>query len=463
MKKMRKNQIFSLVLLILLAYRARSVTVDEVESVKREFDKEVKALEGQAELKKLKDSNSKKDNDLAVQEVVSDLLKHGIENSLNTLNKDAEAKAEEDREELKSLKDSNSKKANDPAIHEVVNDLIQHGIENSMKKLTNDADVDQEKAAFELLTELTKDEKMDENAFKREAMKQLEKLERKEAGKKRRKGKCKDRLGTKECKLRIRACDVPLLKVKMRYLCEASCGYCKNCEDVWPSAYCKFASKRCKKRRLKKDCEDTCRHCNKCEDNWPTGYCKIIAKHCKVPKQNQRMKKNCKATCGYCDKCEDTWPRDYCRAISNQCKVPTQRRRMKKNCKATCGYCKSKFPPACQNSPFGCCWDNVTKKNDKHGLNCPVCADKHIKLCKKLTGFCSNSKFMKQNCPRSCGFCRECENSKDKVSYEALCQSWLKKNFCNVLDIRFEYCKYTCNCVWPESLPDSEYVPITGK
>ena len=41
-------------------------------------------------------------------------------------------------------------------------------------------------------------------------------------------GKCKDRLGSKQCKLRIRACDLPKLKDKMRHLCEATCGYCSK-------------------------------------------------------------------------------------------------------------------------------------------------------------------------------------------------------------------------------------------
>ena len=52
------------------------------------------------------------------------------------------------------------------------------------------------------------------------------------------------------------------------------------------------------------------------------------------------------------------------------CLVEGYTDRMRKLCYKSCGYCKAPAPPSCSATEHGCCWDQVTTKQDRNGSNC---------------------------------------------------------------------------------------------
>lgn len=85
---------------------------------------------------------------------------------------------------------------------------------------------------------------------------------------------------------------------------------------------------------------------------------------------------------------------------------------MTQYCKKTCNFCEGRVstkPIKDCKSRFGCCWDGTPAPDPKYG-SCKKCADKYLNFCTKFINLCNsndrnNLKFMKTNCPVSCGYC----------------------------------------------------------
>ncbi|XP_065060283.1 uncharacterized protein LOC135687611 isoform X2 [Rhopilema esculentum] len=316
--------------------------------------------------------------------------------------------------ELKSMEKTVAAKKTvykDNQYEVVLSDLIQHDLQESLKHFTKDAGP--EETAMKMIRKLIDEEKSgyvdaDDKILDRLIAK--EKEEKQQVKKREMAFEALEKLKKKDIESQLKAMD-------------SKRGVVVNSVET------SFHGEDCNDER--KDCHNLVHYCEKEE------YQRVL-------------KRRCRYTCKFCHRCEDTLTKSMCRRLKGQCKVPLFIERMKEYCYDSCGYCKSKSPPACQTSSFGCCWNNVTKKENKLGTNCPVCADKYETLCKTFRDVCSKDnrpgKFMKENCPQTCGLCRECEAKVDKPGFEELCLKWKKEGYCHVLDVGVEYCAHTCHC-----------------
>lgn len=120
--------------------------------------------------------------------------------------------------------------------------------------------------------------------------------------------------------------------------------------------------------------------------------------------------------------CFDGYGEEQCRAWRPFGVCKKYPKLMRTACQFTCGWCnrsnggtyaselKKQFDqPACQRSPYGCCWDQETSARGPGGYGCPACQDNY-KFCQGFVRDCNSSQsknrdFMMRHCKHTCTYC----------------------------------------------------------
>ncbi|XP_065057059.1 uncharacterized protein ZK643.6-like [Rhopilema esculentum] len=146
-----------------------------------------------------------------------------------------------------------------------------------------------------------------------------------------------------------------------------------------------------------------------CYDRAGSRICKRLKGYCSS--HHIRLSQSCKKTCNYCNGvCIDVL-KDLCRKWVWYGACKAHPKVLKKLCKKSCGFCGASAPPkksACASSPFGCCWDKVTKALGPSGIGCRPCKNKY-RFCPRFYVDCiggHNKAFMERHCPVTCRMCR---------------------------------------------------------
>ncbi|XP_031553378.1 uncharacterized protein LOC116290480 [Actinia tenebrosa] len=121
--------------------------------------------------------------------------------------------------------------------------------------------------------------------------------------------------------------------------------------------------------------------------------------------------------------CSDILPH-YCKRLKVYlgplvCRTtnPSLRKLVTTKCLKTCGFCRQMYPIDCRFSQWGCCWDGLTPRDDRHGYTCPKCRDKFAHTCREFAHTCRefayycskpdtfSGGFLRMACPVTCGRC----------------------------------------------------------
>lgn len=235
-------------------------------------------------------------------------------------------------------------------------------------------------------------------------------------------------------------------KKAMATRCQKTCNLCPTCADTRTNcqSYKTFGWCERKQSEMAGVCPVTCNLCHMVKAK-PTPQAPCIDKHgerrCEKMERlgfcesRPLMKTECTKTCKMCPGistpkpktvtttltstrvpgCKDAYGRVRCEYYSHigWCDRYTK---IKNNCHDTC-VCNLKTtkaptrPQNCQESRFGCCWDNKTEKRDASGTACPDCNDdrRFVVLCRRFGGDCSGNgglaKSLRKHCARTCKLC----------------------------------------------------------
>lgn len=160
-------------------------------------------------------------------------------------------------------------------------------------------------------------------------------------------------------------------------------------------------------------------------------------------------------------KCNAWKSRGLCTSLSRRAQ-----RMMRKLCPETCNFCEPPSPEVCydgkQISKYGCCWDGITAATGPNGQGCPACENKKSgRFCSMRKDLCftkRNHKFLRENCPETCGYCKKasysckedsgvCENDCYDVEPQQLCERRKNKGYCTVEEWKnylLKNCPFTC-------------------
>lgn len=260
---------------------------------------------------------------------------------------------------------------------------------------------------------------------------------------------------TNVCKDRMKGCHIMLgrgfcvrNKEQMLTRCQKTCNLCPSCADQRDDCdkYHTFGWCERKQKDMAISCPKTCNLCHMvkptpkaqkvCIDQRSTVQCQKMARlgFCQ---SRPGMKTVCTKTCGLCggggetknqiptvppsrqrvtgSHCKDRYGRARCEYYS-QIGWCEKYERIKENCVDTCvcNYKKPKAKPVsknCNQSQYGCCWDNKTIKTDHAGSSCPACEDdrRFVILCQRFGGDCDGNaalaKSLRKHCSKTCRLC----------------------------------------------------------
>ncbi|XP_065055018.1 uncharacterized protein LOC135683636 isoform X2 [Rhopilema esculentum] len=137
--------------------------------------------------------------------------------------------------------------------------------------------------------------------------------------------------------------------------------------------------------------------------------------------------------------CTDAIDEEVCKSFERLCDVNSF---LKEKCRKTCKLCqKASVQPKCDESAYGCCWDNVTVAIGPQKL-CPPCIDRNKEECSGLAGKCGEADI-RRTCPKTCKV--KCERCEDDEHQAETCPLFRMIGACETdQKLMKKYCKKTC-------------------